>query len=207
MAKPTFKVWVVNQVKFGTRIDDPSPRNPYYFTWDQATFNTVVSELKDLFDELCKSPVSKFDPKSDVTAADLSTAAGSLQPKEVIVRLIKKADSAIIRKNSKASGADISGETFDTGSGVISEAWLEGAAGSNNVGELIARLAFHELMHNKYDALASRQSAGKDLHTDGKNGLASGTVAYDTPLTKENKAIMVPALDLIVSQFTAASIP
>lgn len=207
MAKPTFKVWVVNQVKFGTRIDDPNPRNPYYYSWDQATLNTIVSELKDLFDELCKAPLSKFDPKSDVTVADLSTAAGGIQTKEVIVRLTTRGGSAIIKKNGKASGADVSGETFDTSNGVISEAWLEGAAGSNNVGELIARLAFHELMHNKYDALASRQSASKDLHTDGKNGLASGTVAYDTSLTKENKAIMVPALDLIVPQFTAAAIP
>lgn len=209
MAKPTYKVWVVNQITLGTKIEDPT-NSSYYFTWDQAKLDKVVSELKALFDEVCKHANSKFGDSS-VESKDLATVAGNIKDGHLLVRLTRatKTDSAIVKKHGQTGG---NGNTVDTGgSGVISEAWLESAAGGANHGELIARLAFHELMHNKLDAAANAPMT--DMHTEDGTGLAvspppdENKIKYDTALSAKNKANMAPKLGSIVQQFTGSSIP
>lgn len=205
MAKPTYKVWFVNQVKTGTKIYDPADRN-YYFTWDQSMLTKTAAELKSLFDAVCKHAQSKFD-HTDVDVQDLATAAAGIQTGELIIRFTTKSASALIAKyGANAVNKETTGGTKDVGggSGTISEAWLEGAAGSATVPELLARLAFHELMHNKIDA-----SNSKDIHNspDDGTGLAGTPVAYDTALTETNKKNMALRLGNIGKQFTAATIP
>jgi len=209
MAKPAYKVWVVNQITLGTKIEDPSNRS-YYYTWDQAKLDKVVSELKALFDEVCKHPNSKFSA-ADVESKDLATVAGSIKDGQLLIRLTRatKSESAIIKKHGNTGG---NGNTVDTaGSGVISEAWLESAAGGANHGELLARLAFHELMHNKLDAAANAPK--QDIHTEDGTGLAvspppdENKIVYNTALSTKNKANMAPQLGSIVQQFTGTTIP
>jgi len=202
MAKPTYKVWVVNLVSLGTRVYDSS--RSYYFDWDQAKLTKTISELKDLFDEVCKHATSKF-ADTDVATTDLATASTSIKSGELLLRLTTKKDSILVKKyGADAVSNDASGATKDTGSGVVSEAWLEGAAGSGNVSELVARLGFHELMHNKLDA-----SNSKDIHSekDDGTGLAASPVSYNTSLTTKNKLNMAPKLGSVVTQFTGTSIP
>lgn len=203
MAKPTYKVWVVNEVAVGTRVHNRDD-STYYFDWDQTKLTDTVAKLKGLFDEVCKHSLSKFGDTT-VETKDLATAAASIQPKELLIRLTTKKNSILIKKYGKdAVNADTSGATKDTGSGIVSEAWIEGAAGDGAVAALVARLAFHELMHNKLDA-----SNSKDIHVaphDG-TGLAVSPVAANTQLTETNKKNLAPKLDAIVKQFTGAAIP
>jgi hypothetical protein len=203
MAKPQYKVWVVNLVPTGTKVYDPS-NSAYFYDWDQAKLTKTVSELKDLFDEVCKHTLSHFSD-TDVDSKDLGTVSSSLKPGELVIRLTTKNDSVLIKKyGASAVNNDASGATKDTGSGVVSEAWIEGAAGSPTVPELVARLAFHELMHNKIDA-----SNSKDIHNtpDDGTGLAVSPVAYNTSLSNTNKRNMAGRLGAVVTQFTGASIP
>jgi hypothetical protein len=204
MAKPNFKLWVVNLVPVGTRVDDPNNRGLYYFNWDQAKLNTTVSELKTLFDEVCKHVLSKF-AACDVEAKDINHVSTNIKPGDLVIRLTTKSDSVIMKKyGSSAVNKDTSGATKDTGSGVCSEAWLEGAAGDPDVPQLVARLAFHELMHNKLDATNS-----KDIHAspDDGTGLAQSPVASGTSLSATNKKNMALALGSMIAQFTGSTIP
>ena len=205
MAKPTYKVWVVNLIDFGTRIYDPDNQS-YYFDWDQAKLTDVVSVLKSLFDEVCQNALSKFGD-TDVTTTDLGTVAANIKTGELLLRITTKKKSILVKKYGEAAVSDNArGATKDTGSGngVVSEIWLEGAAGSATVAKLLGRLAFHELMHNKLDAMDS----AKDIHgtTDG-TGLAAVPVSYDTALSDKNKKGMAPKLGSVVAQFTGTSIP
>lgn len=206
MAKPTFKVWVVNLVPIGTRINDPKSRGQYYFDWDQAKQNSTVSELKALFDEVCKHVLSKFS-STDVEVKDINYVSTNIKAGDLVIRLTTKNDSIILKKyGSGAVSKDTTGATKDTGSGsgVASEAWLEGAAGDPDVPQLLARLAFHELMHNKLDA-----SNSKDIHSspDDGTGLAATPVSSGTKLSDPNKRNMAMALGSLVAQFTGATIP
>lgn len=203
MAKPTYKVWVVNEVALGTRVHNRDDSN-YYFDWDTAKLTDTVGKLKGLFDDVCKHALSKFGDTT-VETKDLATTAASIQPKELLIRLTTKKNSILLKKYGKdAVNADTSGATKDTGSGVVSEAWIEGAAGDGAVAALVARLAFHELMHNKIDA-----SNSKDIHDKAHDGtgLAVSPVAANTQLSDTNKRTLAPRLDALVKQFTGASIP
>lgn len=203
MTKPKYKVWVVNLVPTGTKVYDPN-NSSYYYDWDQAKLDDTVAEIKSLFDSVCKHVVSKFS-ETDVESKDLGTVASSIKTGELLIRLTSKTNSVLIKKYGKdAVSNDASGGTKDTGSGIVSEAWIEGAAGSPTVPDLVARLAFHELMHNKIDAANSM-----DIHSkpDDGTGLAVSPVAYNTDPSATNKRNMAMRLGSIVSQFTGASIP
>jgi hypothetical protein len=203
MAKPTYKVWVVNQVQLDTTVYNRD-NSSYYFEWNQTKLNEVVTILKSLFDEVCKHSLSKYE-ETVIETQDLATTATGIQPKELLIRLTTKKKSILIKKyGEEAVNADTSGGTKDTGSGIVSEAWIEGAAGDNSVPKLIARLAFHELMHNKLDA-----SNSKNIHVkphDG-TGLAVSPVSNNTQLSDTNKKNLAPQLSAIVKQFTGTSIP
>jgi len=75
-----------------------------------------------------------------------------------------------------------------------------------NYTQLLANIAFHELMHNKLDALP--KGAGgvlDDIHTQGGHGLALPVGRADTPLTADNIKWMAPNLARPVPQYTRAS--
>jgi len=203
MAKPTYKVWVINLVPFGKVYD--GPRGSYYFDWNQTTLNDTVAELKKLFDEVCKNAQSKFGDTDVDASKDVNTVGTLIKPGEVIVRLTTKADSILAKKYGKSVlSGEAEGATMDTGGGVVSEAWIEGAAGDSHVPLLLARLAFHELMHNKIDVMVS----SKDIHgKDDGTGIAATPVAYNSVLTSTNKLNLAPKLGSVVAQFTGATIP
>src|SRR5262249_33472047 len=96
MAKPTYKVGGVNQVAIGTRVYDPN-NSSYYFDWDQAKLNSTLSELKALFDEVCKHTLSRFGD-TDVDGKDLAMVSGSIKPGELLIRLTTKKDSILVKK-------------------------------------------------------------------------------------------------------------
>jgi hypothetical protein len=205
MAKPTYKVWVVSLVTVGDSLTAP---DGFSTTWTQDLLDGTCTRLKDLFDATCKHPLSQFS-STDVTSASLATVSSSIRPGELLVRLTTKKMSIILKKYGASKEA--TGATVDTqGNGVVSECWIENAAGSAQFTPLIARLAYHELMHNKFDAMDS----SKNLHTADGTGLAVGgdspdpkPIAWDTTLTESNKRLMAPLLGRIVTQCTLTSIP
>jgi len=207
MAKPTYKVWVVSLVNIGEVLKSD---DGYTTTWTQDLLDDTCAKLKELFDAVCKHALSQFS-STDVTSASLATVSSSIKPGELVVRLTTKKASALIKKFGSDVGADTTGATADSGgNGVISECWMESSAGSFRFTPIIARLAFHELMHNKYDATDSN----KNLHKADGTGLAVGgdspnpkPIAWDTPLTDKNKQTMAPLLGKLVKQCMLATIP
>lgn len=207
MAKPTYKVWVVSLVNIG---DTLTSADGYTTTWTQALLDDTCAKLKELFDLTCKHPLSQFS-STDVTSASLATVTSSIKPAELLVRLTIKKNSIVLKKYGASSSKEATGATVDTqGNGVVSECWLESNAGSFRFTPVIARLAFHELMHNKFDAMDS----SKNLHTADGTGLAVGgdspnpaPIAWDTPLTEANKRLFAPLLAKTVTQCTLAAIP
>jgi hypothetical protein len=205
MAKPMYKVWVVNLVTIGDTVTAPDGS---YTKWTQALLDDTCAKLKGLFDLTCNHSLSQFS-STDVTPASLATVSSSIKPGELLVRLTTKKASIILQKYGASKEA--SGGTVDTqGNGVVSECWIESSAGSVQYTPLIARLAFHELMHNKYDAMDSN----KNLHTADGTGLTVGgdspnpvPIAWDTPLTESNKRLMAPLLGKMVTQCTLTKIP
>jgi hypothetical protein len=205
----TFKVWVVNLVPLGAAgqvSDDGLP-----LTWDQATLDAFVKELKALFDEVCKgSPFAS----SDVAVTAASTLATTVKPGDLVVRLTRKKQSLVLKKAGGSSG-DPSGATLEiadsngASQGVLSEIWVEKAGGEQDKGSFLANIAFHELMHNKIDAA---DSSGKSIHDkppgglDGE-GLAAGTTSATTALSQSNKKNMRAKLAAKVAQFTGTALP
>jgi hypothetical protein len=205
----TFKVWAVNLVPLGTAglaSDDGLP-----LTWDQATLDAFLKDLKDLFDEVCKG--SAF-ASSDVAVTPVSALATTVKPGDLAVRLTRKRDSLVLRKAGGLS-SEPSGATLDitdsggTSQGVLSEIWVEKAGGEPDKGSFLANLAFHELMHNKLDAAASSTRTIHDKPPAGLDGegLAAGTFSATTALSPSNKRNMRAKLAAKVAQFTGAALP
>jgi hypothetical protein len=207
MAK-TFKVWVTNLVPIGTTgllSDDGLP-----LTWDQTTLDGVVKNLKDLFDKVCTG--SQF-ANSDVAVTSVSTLSTTVGSSDLVVRLTRKKDSLVLKK--AGSGGEPSGATLDmqdsngASQGVLSEVWIEKAGGEPRPTWFLANVAFHELMHNKLDALIS----GKGIHEsksagglDG-TGLAAATFSASTDISTLNIQNMKGKLASVVTQFTGTTVP
>jgi hypothetical protein len=205
----TFKAWVVNLVPLGTSglVSDDG----YQLTWDQATLDDFLKDLKDLFDQACKG--SQF-ASSDVTVTGVSTLATTVKPGDLVVRLTRKRNSLVLKKAGGSTG-DPSGATLDitdssgASQGVLSEIWIESAGGVPDKSALPANLAFHELMHNKLDATDSSTKTIHDKPPGGLDGegLAAGTVGATTALAQSNQKNMTAKLAAKVAQFTGASLP
>jgi hypothetical protein len=92
-----------------------------------------------------------------------------------------QADSIIARVNQQHAPGDAAGLTSNTAEGVISEVYVE----YNGPARKWAKIAFHELMHNKCDVGWGQN--GENLHNFGGGGLAVKKGVTDlTPLTDAN---------------------
>jgi hypothetical protein len=154
-------------------------------------------ELKSMFDQVCahtSSPYSSSDYWWD-------PSSGSIQGHELLVYFLpSESDSLIKRKYPRLSiGSGMAGNTawFSGATARISEVYLDVAMKYQDYQLLLAKLCFHELMHNKLEPT--------DLHGQGGGGLATGApITSSTTLTTKNIELMAAALSKRIPQYQGA---
>jgi hypothetical protein len=114
----------------------------------------------------------------------------SVTPQELLVYFVPNQAQSIMAAAGRKPTPGADGGTFVAATGTVSEVY----AGSSPGAALLARLAFHELMHNKM------QMSDGQLHPRG--GLAAATVTDSTDCTDQNKGDMAAALQKSVPQWT-----
>ena len=163
------------------------------FGWSSSKSITVAAELNTLFQQVAAgtdyTPVTAFSHDAP-TAGDL------------VMHFLGSRGSSIIRRISGESAGTAAGATYPTSEGMVSEIYVQNIS---VVPGAIAKLAFHELMHNKLDAQTEPSArVVQDIHTHGGGGLAtSQPIGENTPLTDDNIRLMRSALGLNIPQYSA----
>lgn len=187
MAKVTksgvFTLWLVNL----------APGNQYY--WGEGTMWSVGNYLQDMFQKVIahdSCPFEKFY---------YSWERGTVQPTDIVVYFLASQADSIIKDKYKAVPKHNSGSggTFPSPDGMISEVYLRQMEGDFAYSRLVAKLAFHECMHNKIDAAPGSTTA--DIHK-GDDGLAAANISNGTDFTDTNISLMAANLNRKVVQFT-----
>ena len=111
-------------------------------------------------------------------------------------------NSLVARISGQTPDAAAGGATWPATTGVISEVFVDKALPDGNFQQLLANLAFHELMHNKLDT-SGNQPVLDDIHTQGGGGLAMATgLKASTLPPSTNLRLMATALQLDVPQLS-----
>jgi hypothetical protein len=154
-------------------------------------------ELKSIFDQVCahkSSPYSASDYWWDPPSA-------SVQAHELLVYFLPSQSASLIKKKYPKMniGSGMAGNTawFSGATERISEVYLDVAMKFDDYQLLLAKLCFHELMHNKLEPT--------DLHGQGGGGLATGAeINSSTTLTTKNIELMAAALSKKIPQYQGA---
>jgi len=165
--------------------------------WDAAGMTAVGTNLKQLFDEVCQNSKSSYSS----SACQWDPTSGTVKDTELLVYVLYDSSQSLISKNHPKKKIDLTkgGNTFWMANSTprISEIYLNTMLKYMDAHILIARLAFHELMHNKLEAF--------DIHSKGGGGLATGgVITSSTPLNDTNKELMAKSLGKRVPQFQGA---
>jgi hypothetical protein len=154
------------------------------------------TELENLFNRVCKDPKTPF---SDAAVWWWSFKPFRPLPHEPVIWVLESSADSLIQKVYKDTPpATLAGLTKVRGnSGNISEIYLDHKA--NQTGVCQAKMAFHELMHNKLQM-------GNDLHTttteSGALGLGRERLdcrPFGDDLNAADIRLMAPALEKPIS--------
>jgi hypothetical protein len=177
--------------------------------WNSDAFNDVGNRLQAHFQRVVAHPACPF-----TSIAWYPGHAGmTLAPGELLVYFVaSSSDSVVTAAGGQLTDLNPGGVTWASPTGMISEVWLRGSPlhpnaaplSDPNYQQLLANLAFHELMHNKLDA-SNTGAVLDDIHFQGGGGLASATVNANSHLTPQNIALMAPNLARPIPQYTAAA--
>jgi len=182
--KGDFTLWLVNN----------APGNQYY--WGEGTMWSVGNHLKEMFEKVVNHASSPFE------RFQYSWERGIVKPTDVVVYFLASEKDSIIREKYKAAPKHSSGSggTYPSAGGMLSEVYLRAMEGDFAYSRLVAKLAFHECMHNKIDAAPG--SPTSDIHAVGGGGLASSTITNGTELTDKNVSLMAANLGRQITQHT-----
>lgn len=186
MAKVTksgvFTLWLVNM----------APGNQYY--WGEGTMWSVGNHLRDMFQKVIDHASCPFE------RFHYSWERGVVQQTDIVLYFLASQADSIIKEKYKAVPKHNSGSggTFPSAGGMLSEVYLRAMEGDFAYSRLVAKLAFHECMHNKIDAAPG--STVLDIHNG--DGLAAATISNGTDLTDANISQMASNLGRKVIQHT-----
>lgn len=123
----------------------------------------------------------------------------SLAAHDVVVYFVADPSKSVSKAANAPSptGSNLGGWTVQSANGVVCEVYVDG----NLPAVRLAKIAFHEIMHNKLD-VGSRVLS--NLHTGGGGGLAKPPTNEWTALTTANKTFLANNLFKPVRQYTAA---
>ncbi|HVE57851.1 MAG TPA: hypothetical protein VNB22_13550 [Pyrinomonadaceae bacterium] len=177
-----FTLWLVNM----------APGNQYY--WGEGTMWSVGNQLRDMFQKVIDHASCPFE------RFNYSWERGVVQQTDIVVYFLASQYDSIIKEKYKAVPKHNSGSggTFASAGGMLSEVYLRAMEGDFDYSRLVAKLAFHECMHNKIDAAPGSSVA--DIHNG--DGLAAATISNGTGLTDKNISLMAANLGRKVIQHT-----
>ncbi len=165
--------------------------------WGEGDMYAVGLHIKQLFDEVCQNSNSTYST-SDYW---WDPPKGTVKDTELLVYVLFDSSQSLIAKTRPKWKIDLTkgGNTFFLGYSTprISEIYLNTMLKFLDAHLLIAKLAFHELMHNKLEPFS--------VHTSGGGGLATGgMITSSTPLNDTNKELMAKKLGKRIPQYQGA---
>lgn len=167
--------------------------------WNGTVFNEICGIVEQLFKQVL---VLSQCPYADIRCFPAGAGTNLLGGELLLYFVADKRSSIIVGNGGNKASLEAGGGTWNSGLGMISEVYVDNGISNAIYKKLFAKLAFHELMHNKLDA--SIPSVINDLHADGGAGLASTPVDWDTEPTLRNKSLMASNLTRPIAQFTDA---
>lgn len=149
-------------------------------------WQSLCQEVHALFLPVIRHADCRFDRLRVNSTMDVPTIAGH----DLLIYVFASSACSPVAEHFQAQRG-YSGTTAWRGDSTGSEVYVRGLEGPRHV----AKIIFHEAMHNKLHR-------GDNLHSQG--GLAAETIYADTPLTDANIATMAPALATSRPQWTGA---
>ena len=148
---------------------------------DSDTTEALRTNLQTLFAGISDKSNS-FDTVKIITTSD------TISSKDLLCYIVSDFDSSVVKKfdSTITDGGTAGNTSFKTGatSTSASEVYLDVITNAcTDVALGMAKLIFHELMHNK-------ATMGDSLHSQGGGGLAAETVTESTTRTLANVAFM-----------------
>ncbi len=170
--------------------------------WNDKAIQSVGDALVTLFKSVIANPSCKF-----TTVEWQDGWCCRPEPWELLVYLLASHGYSLIEKHNITVSKTASGATVAIDSKVLSEVYVGAMLPDPNFATLVAKCAFHELMHNKLNALPPfvlpDSGRGDGLHNNGGGGLATGgQISTSTPLTAQNISLMAANLERKVPQYT-----
>jgi hypothetical protein len=172
--------------------------------------NDVGRHLQGYFNEFVIGQARQGQAQFTGAAIAWHPIPGKIERDEVLCYFVQDRTSSIIsavggRMHVEAHPPGHAGTTYLSPGGMISEVYLSELLNDRDPPRYIANMAFHELMHNKIDAMQAGAIIA-DIHVmtpaGGGAGLASPTLTSDLRLTQRNRDLMRQALFREIPQFT-----
>jgi hypothetical protein len=167
--------------------------DPYRILFPNNAWADIKTQLNLLFD-----PIVGYAGGFEGALAVYSNGIVTPAPNELLVYVMPPGKSvvAVSPRGRKQNDPTADGTTnFMVGASEI-------YATNISKSVLKAKLAFHELMHNKLRLGQTTEHGPDALHTS-QDGLGMETIDENTPLTKKNILTMAKALATPVPQWTA----
>jgi len=168
--------------------------------WGEGTMYAIGNEIRSLLGQVTTHKDSPF------MSADYSwePSAGAMKSNETLIHFVNSGGSLITEFDGR-SVPTAGGTVLIRGTGVISEVYVDRVDGDPHFVQKLARVAVHELMHNKLDAVDPPNRAVSDIHAPlGGLGMALHQVEWDTQFTLRNLELLAKNLSRAVPQFTSA---
>ncbi|HUQ92453.1 MAG TPA: hypothetical protein VM120_12300 [Bryobacteraceae bacterium] len=179
-----FKLHLLNEMS-DRGVNDSDVSNG----WDDTKRTEIKKHVIEYLNLIIAEANCPFG-STDVTL--YSTAPANPQPPDVLMTFRLRRKSEIVKKGQTLKHGDAAGgATFDTGSGIVSEIFPEGASGDANFTKLVAGLVIHELIHIKCDT--GKGAPLTDIHT-AATGLDKAVISSRETMTDGCKKRIAPQL-------------
>jgi hypothetical protein len=185
------------KLTYNVYIVDKQPQKPQ--SWedkDDYTKNGVITKLTGWMGQIATVAAYKGTPPAQVNW--VGSYPQQIKDHEMICYFIPKATSAFGADKSKAHGQGMTG--WRNGSSMLTEIWLETMRpfGLDNFIDMLAKMIFHEWMHQKLDSHPSDDT--NDIHNRA-TGLGVTPVELVRGFTDEDRDDMAAAIDKKYKQY------
>lgn len=170
--------------------------DPYKVLLPDNVWNSIKIQLNLLFDPVIGS--APFPSAFEGAVVTYGNGVVAPAPNELLVYVLPPGRSVVPLSPGGTPNTDPTADGYTNFRAGASELY----AGKLSSPILMAKLAFHECMHNKL-RLGQTTPNGPDALHNSQDGLGAAVIKADTPLTTRNIRTMAAALNTAVPQWTA----
>jgi hypothetical protein len=180
-AMPIYNIYMVDLVPNRARR---------FLRFEADNKRAVAAQVQTFFERVCNG--TQIEPRANFLP-------GTPHENELVVYFIPDRSESIIVRERGPAPTDNEGQTWFSVQGMISEVYVAQAGPQT---DLLAKCAFHELMHNKLDIHpAIHPLPSGTLHSQGGGGLAELPLTPSSVLTQQNIQLMKNALNSHIRQY------